>query len=495
MKSPDKKQSQNKAIQEQVNTALAALVGKKGLERLAGRLKWCGAAHHREVFLGEKCLEDGNRKAVRAGVGRCDGANFCPRCHIAAASERVDRTLAICAAHLGVESKPIVNQKLIEDGLATHDLVPVVMLFTVTVPRKGGNPEEWIKDIERFEAVRGKFFDVANPKYYWAKIKNRFRILSFIRATDVTYQLFGEMSGPHWHAHGLFFALMEREKWEKLCEDSKLKEAFEDDVSATFYEEWQRAASNVDPDVKVRKPFRQKGKLKGGVTVELAKDLNAASQYIAKNMAFEMAFSSGKTTNEEDKFTWPELIEMQTLRNLDGNHIFSQKVRDEAKELYVFHASQASRDQFTIGNIKGRVTIETYYCGDKDEREECEKVECLKEENKTLYTHSAGKNDYNAIPRLEIEASVDAYEDGSDSEKIEKIWDKEERTQDEIRARIKDNADYVQEKAAVARARKGCESKKTLERAMDWCVRNVDVFSYSYFKRHYEKLYGVIVDP
>ena len=486
---------QNKAIQERVDTALSILKECEGFERIAQRLRGCGGAHHRDVFLGQKQLDDGAKASTRVGVGCCEGSNYCPRCHVSTASERVGRTLAICAAHLGSGEKPTVNPKLIEDGLATPDLVPVVMLFTVTVPRKGGTKEEWAKDVDRFEAIRRKFFNVADPKYYWAKIKKVFRILSFIRATDVTYQLFGEMSGPHWHGHGLLFALIDAEKWEKICKEDKQKESFEDEVSQCFYEEWQRAASNVDPEIKIQKSFRSHGKLKGGVTVELARDLNAASQYIAKNMAFEMAFTAGKIARASDKHTWPELIEMQTLKDFDGKHIFSDNVRNAAKELYVFHASQSSRDQFVVGNIKGRVTIETYYCGNKEERDQKAKKERLEKEGDTTFTHRASKIDYNIASRLEVEASVDAYEDGHDVTKVSKVWKAEVRTQEEICARIKDNENYVQEKAAIGRVKRGCKARKTIERAMAWCVRNLDHHGYAVYKDAFDKLYGVITDP
>ena len=491
---PTHSSPQNRAIQERVDTALSILKEREGFERIAQRLRGCGGAHHRDVFLGQRQLDDGAKSSTRAGVGCCEGSNYCPRCHISAAAERVERTLAICAAHLGNGEKPTVNQKLVEDGLATPDLVPVVMLFTVTVPRKGGAKEEWAKDVERFEHVRRKFFDVKKNSLYWGKLKERYRILSFVRATDVTYQLFGEMSGPHWHGHGLFFALMEREKWEKICREDKQKEAFEDEVSQCFYEEWQRAASNVDPEIKIQKPFRSQGKLKGGVTVELARDLNAASQYIAKNMAFEMAFTAGKIAKASDKYTWPELVEMQTLKDYDGKPIFSNDVRDAAKNLYVFHASQASRDQFTIGNIKGRITIETYYCGNKEERDEKKKEERLEKEGDTTFTHRASKIDYNSASRLEVEASVDAYEEGNDVNNVSKVWKKEKRTQEQIRARIKDNEDYVQEKSAIGRVKKGCKAKKTLERAMAWCVRNLDYRGYAVYRDTLEKLYSVISD-
>jgi len=225
--------AKNKGVQERVDVALMALAGRSELERLANRLRGCGGAHHREVFLGKKSLDDGAKVATRAGTGCCDGSNFCPRCHLAAAGERVQRTLAICAAHLGTGCIPTMNPRLIEDGLAIGDLVPIVMLFTITSPRLGGETN-WLGDVERFEQIRKKFFDVGDRKYYWGKVKTQYNILAFIRATDVTYQLFGEMSGPHWHGHGLFFAMMPRLQWEELCADEKAKGCFENEISECF---------------------------------------------------------------------------------------------------------------------------------------------------------------------------------------------------------------------------------------------------------------------
>jgi len=466
----DRRSTKYKEAQARLDAAIEALSGMPELERLRNRLLGCGAAHHREVFLGQKVLDDGARAATRMGTGCCDGSNFCPRCHIAAAGERVVRTLGICEAHLGTTSTPTLNSKLIADGLATEELVPIVMLFTATSPRIGGK-SNWAADVERFEQIRKKFFHVMDPRYYWGKLKAKYQILAFMRATDVTYQLFGEMSGPHWHAHGLFFALIPKLQWDALCVDEKAKERFENEISETFHEEWQRAATNVDPKIVIQRPFRKQGQLKGGVAVELARDLNAASQYIAKNMAFEMAFHPGKVAQRDEKHTWAELIEIMALKDFDGKYLFGEEARAAARELYAFHASQGSRDQFTVGNIKGRVTIETYYCGSKEEREKNANEERLAKGLETQFTHSSSRAEYNAAPPVEVESSVDAYENGDDPEETSKVWHKDTRSQDEIKARIKDNQDYVQEKSAFSRMKKGCVTEKTLRRAAAWCER------------------------
>jgi hypothetical protein len=463
-----------KAQQELIAGCVSALRGYKSLNpRLLRRLRECGNAHHRDVFLGVKDVDDGSRKAVRVGVRPCGGDNFCPRCHVKASAERLERTLAICRAHLGTNEKPTLNPRLIDDGLATDDLVPIVMMFTLTVPRRGGEAESE-KNVERYEAVRKKFFHSMNPKYYWGKLKNNYRILSFLRVTDVTYQIVGDMKGAHWHGHGLFFALISRLKLEEFSRDEAAKKRFENEISMSMWEEWQRAATNVDSEIKIQKPFREQGKLKGGVVVELARDLAQTSQYVAKSMAFEVAYGVGKIPNADDKHSWGQLVEMISLKDFDGKHVFAEDIRAEAARWYRFHASQASRDQFTIGNIVGHTTIETYYLGSKEEREKKEREEKAEKEAKTVYTHSSSRDAYNSVTKLEVEESVEAYEKGEEVEKVTDVWTKEKRTQEEIRERIDDNEKFVQEKAAFLRWKKGCRTETTLRSAVKWCERMCD---------------------
>jgi len=117
------------------------------------------------------------------------------------------------------------------------------------------------------------------------------------------------------------------------------------------------------------------------------------------------------------------------------------------------------------------MTIETYYCGEREKREQKKEEERLEKESETEFTHSADRGVYNDAPRVEVESSVDAYQNGEDFERVSKVWKEEERSQEEIKARIKDNEDYAQEKAAFSRFKKGCETKKTLIRAQAWCLR------------------------
>jgi hypothetical protein len=395
--------------------------------------------------------------------------------------------LALCEAHLGIGQEPTLNTRLIADGLATDDLVPIVMMFTLTVPRRGGEDES-VKDVERYEAVRKKFFHVKKDTIYWGRIKNEFHILSFVRVTDVTYQLFGGMSGPHHHGHGLLFGLMSRVQWEEFCRDGRAKARFEDEISQAFCEEWQRAAANVDPEIKILKPYRDHGKLTGGVVVEMARDLNQASQYVAKNLAFEVAYSVGKIPNADDKHNWGSLLDICSAKDLNGKFMFAENVRVKAAYWFSFHASQAHRDQRTVGNIFGNVTLSTYYLGTKEERKQEKKEEKQQEDAKTSYTHSSFRGAYNSVTKLEVEESVDVYEEGADIDKITKIWTKEERTQEAIGDRIVDNEKIVQEKAAFTRWKKGCRTELTVAAALEWCVRYYGCVNKSAAERYLAKL-------
>lgn len=495
MKVTTKSQRSFREIQQLIDDASSAL-REHGSTKLGARLKRCGCATHREVFLGKKYADDGALKSSRVGTGLCDGSNFCPRCHSIAAGDRVKRTIALCRAHLGDGTVPTINQKMAKDlGWEGEDVVPVIMLFTLTVPRKGGQGKEsWERDVKAFEDTRRKFFNGSNPKVYWSRFKRDFNIVSFVRSTDVTYQLFGDMRGPHWHAHGLFFGVMYREEWERICSDENEKMQFEDRLSQSLYTEWQRAASRVDYRLAILKPYRTKGNLKGGVTVELARDLGAASEYISKNMAMEVAYGAGKIASKEGKYTWGELIDIFSSKGVNDTHIVEEEARNSAKELYTFHAEQGARDQFTVGNIIGKVSMEAYYFGKQEERDAADAEERAVEEAKVEYTHNSPLDTYNFAKRVDVETSVDKYEAGEDVEKVCTLWNREKRTQEQIRERIKDNAAFGLEKAAFNRWVKGCRTEKTLRSALAWCIRNEDWKNKRIAEKLIEKMYPEI-DP